>query len=295
MPTPREVLVIQTAFIGDVILTTGLLETLLDAGYEVDVLVRAGNEGLFAGHPRLRQVLVWEKRRQKYRHWWHLLKQLRRQRYDLVINTHRYLATGLWTALSGAPARYGFRQNPLSFTYTFRTDHLPGDGSLEVERNLQLIRPLQLPGRLSPKLYPRPADWAAAASPATPYITIAPASVWYTKRYPPASWAELIRRLPPEVEIQLIGGAEDELLCKEVAEASGRNCTIRAGELSLLASAALMSGAQMNYVNDSSPLHLASAMNAPVTAFFLSTAPVLGFGPLSDVSYLREPIEPLSC
>ncbi|MBK7311575.1 MAG: hypothetical protein IPI93_12510 [Sphingobacteriaceae bacterium] len=40
----------------------------------------------------------------------------------------------------------------------------------------------------------------------------------------------------------------------------------------------------MNYVNDSAPLHLASATNAPVTAFFCSTVKEFGFYPLSDNS-----------
>ena len=51
---------------------------------------------------------------------------------------------------------------------------------------------------------------------------------------------------------------------------------------------ALMKDAQRNYVNDSGPLHISSAMNAPVTAFFLSTVPAFGFGPLSDDSQILD-------
>ncbi len=295
MALPARVLVIQTAFIGDVILTTGLLETLLDAGYEVDLLVRAGNEGLFAGHPRLSRVLIWEKRRRKYWHWWQMLGEIRRGRYEYVINTHRYFATGLWTALSGAAHRYGFRQNPLSSFYTHRAHYATGDGSLEVERNLRLIEPLRLIGHEQPKLYPRPEDWQIAQAPQGPYVTVAPGSVWFTKRYPAEAWARLIAQIDAQIEVHLIGGPEDRDLCAKIADLSGRACVLRAGKLSLLASAALMAKAQMNYVNDSSPLHLASAMNAPVTAFFLSTAPVLGFGPMSTVAEIRETLTPLAC
>jgi heptosyltransferase-2 len=56
-----------------------------------------------------------------------------------------------------------------------------------------------------------------------------------------------------------------------------------------------MKGAIMNYVNDSAPLHFASAVNAPVTAVFCSTVPAFGFGPLSDVSFVVETDIPLSC
>ena len=67
------------------------------------------------------------------------------------------------------------------------------------------------------------------------------------------------------------------------------------GDLSYLQSAALMSRAVMNYVNDSAPLHFASAMNAPVTAVYCSTIPEFGFGPVSDVQNIVEVEEKLSC
>jgi len=51
----------------------------------------------------------------------------------------------------------------------------------------------------------------------------------------------------------------------------------------------------MNYVNDSAPMHLASAVNAPVTAVFCSTVPAFGFGPLSDKSFIAEKKEKLYC
>ena len=56
-----------------------------------------------------------------------------------------------------------------------------------------------------------------------------------------------------------------------------------------------MSKAKMNYVNDSAPLHFASAMNAPVTAIFCSTITAFGYYPLSDNSYIVETTVPLSC
>jgi heptosyltransferase-2 len=60
-------------------------------------------------------------------------------------------------------------------------------------------------------------------------------------------------------------------------------------------SAALMKSARMNYVNDSGPLHICSAMNAPVTAFFCSTTPAFGFGPISDQSIIIESKLNLAC
>ena len=70
---------------------------------------------------------------------------------------------------------------------------------------------------------------------------------------------------------------------------------VLAGNLNFLQSAALMQTAVMNYVNDSAPLHFASAMNAPVTAIFCSTIPGFGFGPLSAKNFIVETKMPLSC
>ena len=298
MSAPRA-LVIQTAFLGDVVLATALVERLCDAGYEVDFLVRAGNESLLTGHPRVARVLVWDKRGGKYRDWWRLLRHIRSARYEAVVNPHRYAATGLWTALSRAPHRLGFRQNPLSFTYTYRRTHVMGDGTHEVDRNDALLVPLLGPAPADapprPRLYPTAGQRTAAAATRKPFACVAPASVLYTKTYPEARWVTLIDGLPPETEVHLIGGPGDAELCGRIAAAAARTCHVRAGELTLLGAAALMAEAEMSYVNDSSPVHLASAVGAPVRVFFLSTTPALGFGPLGTDAEVREPEEALAC
>lgn len=102
--------------------------------------------------------------------------------------------------------------------------------------------------------------------------------------------------LPKGMIVYLIGGKEDIPLCELIRKSSGRENVINlAGQLSLLESAALMKNARMNFVNDSAPLHLASAVNAPVTAVFCSTIPAFGFGPLSDQSTVVETKLALDC
>src|SRR5690606_19138085 len=90
--------------------------------------------------------------------------------------------------------------------------------------------------------------------------------------------------------------ASDKTYLQELADASESSKVHNlAGELDLLESAALISLAQMTHVNDSAPLHLASAMNAPVTAYFCSTVPEFGFGPLSETHKIVQTSEALSC
>lgn len=303
MPTtsvPPATLLIQTAFIGDVILMTALVEHLhhTEPATPVDVLVRRGNEALLAGHPHVRQVLIWDKKRRKYAALWDLLGQIRAAKYGRVVTLQRFASTGFLTAFSKAKERIGFAKNPLSWFFTRRVPHHIGDGTHEITRNLRLLTDAMPTPLVPPRLYPSAADEAAAApyAAAGPYVCLAPTSVWFTKQYPEAKWRELLATLPPSLRVCLLGGPPDEAACARLAAASGRdNVVSLAGKIGLLASAALMRGARMNYVNDSAPLHLCSAVGAPVTAVFCSTVPAFGFGPLSPVSSIVETREPLAC
>jgi heptosyltransferase-2 len=124
-------------------------------------------------------------------------------------------------------------------------------------------------------------------------------SVWPTKTLPPYKWVELIRAYRshyPENDIYLIGAGEEFGQAEVIRNQSGNERVLNlCGKLSLLQSAALMKRATMNYVNDSAPLHMASAMNAPVTAVYCSTVPRFGFGPLSDVARIVETKLALKC
>lgn len=295
----KKILIIQTAFIGDVILATPLIEQLAahHPMAQIDFLLRKGNQGLLQGHPLLHRVIIWDKQSNKNTHLLRILGQLRAERYDLVVNAQRYMSTGLLTAFSGAGITVGFEGNPLSRLFSHRVPHRIGDGTHEVERNLALLEPLLgfKPALQRPRLYPSEQDVTSMARP-RPYVTIAPNSVWFTKQWPWQKWTELIDALPQELDVILLGGPSDRPSCQQLAAScKRRDVQVMAGECSFLQSAALMQAARMNYVNDSAPLHMASAMNAPVCAVFLSTAPVLGFVPLSDRAYIFEHAEPLPC
>ncbi len=301
----QRFLVIQTAFLGDAVLATALLEKLhaFHPDAAIDLVVRKGNEGLFEGHPFLRRLLVWDKRKGKTRNLFRLIGELRRERYDRIINCQRYLSTGLITALARAEERVGYDKNPLSLLFSRRVKHVIGDGRHEVDRLNALIAHFTDGKRPLPRLHPTPeareeaqAQSMATGAPRTAHghVCLAPASIWFTKQWPEAKWAELMRALPADLRLLLIGAPGDAALCGRIAKAAGRG-EVLAGRLSLLGTAALMEGAVMNYVNDSAPLHIASAMNAPVTAIFCSTVPAFGFGPLRGNGRVLETGERLDC
>jgi heptosyltransferase-2 len=146
-------------------------------------------------------------------------------------------------------------------------------------------------------LYPRQSDLDFVSQwKNEPYYCLAPASVWFTKQAPHAVWQYVMEKFDEEgIQFYLIGGPADHELCEDIKVFSQRNNVHNlAGKLSLMQSAALMKDAKRNFVNDSGPLHIASAGNAPVSAFFCSTTPEFGFGPLSDDSSVIE-VKNLAC
>ncbi|MEZ4755808.1 MAG: glycosyltransferase family 9 protein [Flavobacteriales bacterium] len=328
----KRFLIIQTAFLGDAVLVTSILEK-LHAHYPdaaIDLVVRKGNEGLFTGHPFLRKLFVWDKRTAKNKALFKLISELRRAQYDHIINCQRFFSTGLMTVLARGKEKVGYDKNPLSFLFSRTVKHVIGDPSTplrlrsgqalrvtphEVDRLNALIEPLTDGQRPMPRLYPTAEDRAKIdgilrsnglscnglhehmttwAHERMSYVCIAPASVWFTKQWPEHKWIELVKALPRDQQVFIIGAPGDTALAQRIIAASGRGVDLTR-ELKLLESAALMEGATMNYVNDSAPLHIASAMNAPVTAIFCSTVPAFGFGPLRENGRVLETPEKLDC
>ena len=300
----QKILVVQTAFLGDVVLATALLEK-LRAAYpdaRLDFVLRRGNESLLQGHPYLGRLWIWDKKKNKTRNLLRLALQLRRQRYDWVINLQRFASSGLLTALTGAARRSGFDKNPLSFLFTHTAPHrisepYSPDPVHEVTRNQQLIAAETGPEPALPALYPSESDYKhIKAYVGSPYICIAPSSVWFTKQFPPDRWATLCNLLPEHYTIYLLGGPGDHALAESVRGGTHNPRVLNlCGRLSLLQSAALMQGAEMNYVNDSAPLHCCTATAAPVTVVYCSTVPAFGFGPMRENGRVVEIKERLYC
>lgn len=299
----KKFLVIQTAFLGDAVLVTSILEKLISRYPDalIDLVVRRGNEGLFDQHPFLRNVSVWDKRKSKTRDLFRIIGELRKTNYDHIINAQRFFSTGLMMMLARGKEKIGYDKNPLSFLFTRKVKHVIGDGRHEVDRLNALIEHLTDGTRPLPRLYPSAEAQAKVSAllathldGRTNYSCIAPASVWFTKQWPEEKWIELVKNLAPKHQVFFIGAPGDSELAQRIITATSRGVDLTRS-LRLLESAALMEGATMNYVNDSAPLHIASAMNAPVTAIFCSTAPAFGFGPLRKNGRIAETQEELDC
>lgn len=302
MTDNEKILIIQTAFIGDVILATSLVESLANAGYQnIDILVRKGNQSLLENNPHINKVLIWDKKSDKFKNLFSLLKDIRSKKYNYIINLQRFGSTGFLTAFSKAKIKTGFKKNPFSIFFTNRYEHNISTGKTqhEIKRNHLLISDIKniADNPLLPKLFPSEEDFNKINKfVQEPYVIIAPGSVWFTKQFPIKNWIQLIKELTKDLKVILIGGTEDKDLSEKIIFESGaENCLNLCGQISFLQSAALMTKAERCFVNDSAPLHIASAMNAKTTAIFCSTVPEFGFGPLSKDAIIIQSKEPLNC
>lgn len=292
-------LIIQTAFIGDAVLATAVVEKLHEHYPDscIDLLVRKGNEVLFEEHPFIDDVLVWNKEQRKYRDLYRLYRKIRRSEYGTVIDLQRFFATGFLTAFSKARQRLGYRKNPWSSYFTERIPHHWNSGQHEVERALGTIEGITDQRFVMPRLYPSERALKQTEDLRdTPYYCIAPTSVWSTKQWPMEKWVELMDRLPSGKRIILLGGPADKDACEWIARSCNRaDIIIAAGSYKLMESAALIRDAERLFANDSAPVHIASALDTATTAVFCSTLPSFGFTPLAKKSSTIEREGALYC
>lgn len=289
-------LVIQTSFLGDLVLTTPLLAELALRG-PVDVVVTPASAPLLANHPAVRDVIVFDKRGadRGLLGLWRFARTLRnRTNGERRSVTAAYLAQGsvrsaVVALIAGIHERIGFDTSAGRHLYSRRV-HYRADRH-HAERLWQLAvgdaAADPLPEAIRPRLYPGAAERAEVDAllkdvprDSAPMLALAPGSIWGTKRWP--HYALLAAHMAPLFRIVVVGGKDDTALADEIGRAAGAERVLDAtGRLSLLASAELILRCAAIVTNDSAPQHLASAVGTPTLTIFGPTVPEFGFGPLA--------------
>ena len=299
----KKILIVQTAFIGDVILATPLAEAAHQVfpGCAVDFMAIPAAASLLEKNNFIRRVVIFDKRGEQRGlvALWKLAQALRQERYDLALVPHRSLRSALLVRLARISERIGFDRGAGAWFFTRR---VPYQQKHEVERNLDLLRvfnkTLATP---SPKVFWDKTDEQVVeqiyngAPLGQWFCALAPGSVWATKRWPAEHFIALAQKLIKETGafIFLIGGGSDIALCAQIAEALDKNRFNTAGRISLPQSAALLDRCDILISNDSAPTHLGVATRCKVITIFGPTVPVFGFAPFGDGHVVIE--KNLSC
>jgi heptosyltransferase II len=284
---PASVLVVQTGFLGDAVLASGMLRALRALGVErVGMLVRDEVAEIYAGHPGVSTLHRLDKRRRGATR--EMARELRDAAYDAAIVAHRSARSTLLARRAGIARRIGYRQSELGLLHTERVHY--SIAAHELDRNAMLVERLgAIVDRSARRSWLVPRDQAVSAirgRGADGAIVIAPGSVWATKRWHEERFAALARRLRERGErVLLVGSAHDAELCRGIAASGGIPASdVLAGELSLGELVAVCSVASRVVANDSAPLHIAEAVGTSVSAIFGPTVPEFGFGPTLDGS-----------
>ncbi len=291
MTTPQKILVMRLRGIGDVILSTPVLDNLHRAfpEAEIDYLTEPPSAPLLHNHPLIKRVHVlahrqWQKQpwRGQLRANWNFIRELRAQKYDVVIDLFGNPRTALLTYLTRAPLRVGFRFRVRRFAYN-RVVTPRGDQLHAVEFNLDVLRALNIPiatTQLNVAVAPSAiveAFWREHNLESyAPVIAFNAFGGWYTKRWPLASFAELGDRLQRELNARviLLWGPNEWEEVQQMANMMQTQALI-APQTDLPDLAALLARVNLLVANDSGPMHLAAALQTPVVAIFGPTRPHL--------------------
>jgi heptosyltransferase II len=301
----KRILIIQTAFLGDVILSTPLIKALreLFPNSFISFLLIPETKNVLENNPHLNEILVYDKRKKKgLGSFFQILAKIKERIFDLAIIPHRSLRSALLAYLSGIPQRIGFNKSTGSFLFSQKVVY-PLNVH-EVDRNLSLLSSFDFhQSDTTPGLFPSPEDFSyarellhdAGMGEENKIVGIAPGSVWATKRWLPERFAEVADLLIKKAgaKVVFLGSEEDQKLCLELANQMVEKPVILAGKTNVLQSAAIISFCKVVLSNDSAPVHISSAMKRPVVVIFGSTIPKFGFAPYGEGHLIIE--KEMSC
>jgi heptosyltransferase-2 len=303
-----KVLVVQTSFLGDTVLTLPLLSEIKSRFPQarISLLCSPQAKELLSEHPALDELIVDEKRKAD-RGWigvWRKAKLLRAKGFTMALCPHKSFRSGLLLFLAKVPHRVGFRQSKSSFLFHVRVNRR--DERHDVERTLSILEGVGIPVEACGRVLDLPVTTerrqeviqrlrSLGVDTSAMLIGFHPGSVWATKRWSAEGFARVIRLLKEKYpcEILLFGGPEDAECVSNIQKLSGSCGVSLVDRLTLRELPAALGMCDVLVTNDSGPMHIAVACGVPVVAIFCATTPDLGFYPFSSKAIVLE--KNLSC
>jgi ADP-heptose:LPS heptosyltransferase len=315
-PVEGPVCVIQMNALGDVLMVTPLLRSLVNAlgPGRVEVVVQEHAVPLLETFVGLGQMipikghLHWRSPSSMWAFCW-LARELRQRRYRAVLDASRLMQSAWLTYLSRPEKGVGLRARrrlgpfsveSLAYLYTHEVD--PGPEVHMLRQTLAMLRPLGLvPTSEATEFAPSAQDcltarrWLEAhvMAPGQRFVVLHPGGKWPPKRWPKDRFRTLAARLQESgVAVVVIGDKRETSLIRLVTDGLTPTPLVCNGDLGLGALGALMQRASLFVGNDSGPMHLAAAVGTPVVGLFGPTFPER-CGPLGATS--RSFMKPIDC
>lgn len=290
-----KILLVQTSFLGDVILSTPVIGALkkLHPDAELWIMTTRQARELVERDPFLTGVITFDKRGTEggVSGLIRKARELRSHKFDIAYALQRSARTSVVLALAKIPRRIGFSCARLSFLYHRRI--VRRSSQHDVLRNLSILTNgaslESLPDDLR-VIPPAPAELDAGTRSlveAGRYVVLVPGSAWKTKMWRWQGYREVAEYFLKSGLTVVVSGAPDE---QAVANMVSNGLPVKnlAGTTTLSAFAALIAHAELVVCNDSMALHLASAFKRPTVALFCATSPQFGFGPWKSPALVVE-------
>jgi lipopolysaccharide heptosyltransferase I len=290
----ERILIIKPSSLGDVIHALPVLSGLRRRypSARISWLVATSCAGVLEGHPALDEIIRFD--RQRYgllgRHplasleFARFVSDLRRRRFDLVIDLQGLFRSGFLALASGARVRVGFgNARELGWMFYSHRVAVPDAEAHAVERNLLCGRMLGLAG--GPPRFELPVHSSAAAEvwamlavggllPGQEYLLVGPGTRWETKQWPAEHFAAALEHVAGRTSaaIVLMGMPSERPEADRLAAALAGRAINLAGRTSLPQVIALVAGALAVLMHDSGPMHLATALGKPTVALYGPTS-----------------------
>ena len=274
----HKILFINLAYIGDVILSTPLVRALKKhyPSATIDMLITPSTAEVASGNPYVNQLIVYDKRG-KHRNmgeWWKLVRQLRKQHYDLAITTNFSLRSPAMAWASGARWRVGFDAQHAGLFLTHMASAQRPVIKHEIENQMDVLAPLGIVDKDTSMEYKiDPTDIKnmhrkIKAQSAKPIVVICPFGRHALKSWTREGYSGVIKRIAPLAECYLIGGKAEIQQLEELNTAAGGVAHILAGTLTLGELAALLQQAKLLITVDTGPMHIGQAVGISTVALF---------------------------
>jgi lipopolysaccharide heptosyltransferase I len=284
----NRIALIKPSALGDIVHSLPVLSALRHRYPHAHItwIVNRAYQPLLETHPHLDATLVFE-RKALHRGWWQGLKsfasfvgQLRKNKFDLVVDLQGLMRTGLMCVGTGARRRVGLSsaREGAPWAYTDVLEVVDFEAIHAVDRYWLVAEALGVGDQ--PKEFPVPIqpyarDWTLRALQECPrpWLLVGVGSRWITKRWLPRHFATLLNQAQAVFGgTAIFIGAADEVDIAQVTagllKSAYRNLT---GKTTLPQLAALLEQADVMVANDTGPLHLAAALGRPVVAPYTCT------------------------
>ncbi len=292
---PHRILIIKPSSLGDVVHALPVLAALRERYPQAHVawLIAKPFAPLLDGHALIDELVIFDRRRYGrmlgdfgiLREFVRFVWELRRRRFDLVIDLQGLVRSGFFTFASGAPRRVGFAR-AREFAWAGYTQRVRCESRDQhaVEKNLCVAGALDLPHR--PARFPlglqdhelaaaRELLRTAAGREMGEFVALLPGARWETKRWMPTRFAAVLDQLhqqgyPPAV---LLGGPNEREFADQICAQTASAPIDLVGQTTLRELAAVLSLSVLVICQDSGPMHIGAALNKPLVALFGPTNP----------------------